>query len=75
MFCGSGSDKYTHWQEKLKLALRLLAMPSVCVVCSLKAQLAGSLRSGTQGVVATSVGLHVVPGAYLPLGIPNVPCR
>jgi hypothetical protein len=56
------------------LALRLLAIRTVSVVRSLKALLPKSLRMGTHGVVAASMGLHVVPSG-LPLGIPKVPCR
>jgi hypothetical protein len=45
------------------------------VIMFFESSVARSLRLGTHGVVAASMGLHVVPGADLPLGIPNVPCR
>jgi hypothetical protein len=42
------------------------------VVMFFESLVAGSLRLGTHGVVAASMGLHVVPRADLPLGIPKV---
>ena len=56
-----------------RLVLELLAMLIVSVLMFFESSVAGSLRLGTHGVVASSMGLHVVPGANSPLGIPNVP--
>ena len=45
------------------------------VIMFFESLVAGSLRLGTHGVVAASMGLHVVPGTDSPLGIPKVPSR